>query len=106
MHYSGIHFLSGYTSSNNYDVTLMICLLRNFSPIVQPSNGFDRLPPASEISDGADLARIKSYRNKISHAEKDEISKQDFAIAWACVFEVNYNTFISDSKLDQNKYNQ
>lgn len=82
-------FISGNTSSENYDVTLMICLLRNFSTIVPPSNGYDKMPPATEISDGADLARIKYYRNQIVHAEKDEISKQDFTIAWACVSKVN-----------------
>ncbi|XP_063438975.1 serine/threonine-protein phosphatase 6 regulatory ankyrin repeat subunit B-like isoform X2 [Mytilus trossulus] len=76
---------SGNTSSENYDVTLMICLLRNLSTIVPPSNGYDQMPPATEISDGSDLARIKYYRNQIVHAEKDEIAKQDFTIAWACV---------------------
>lgn len=82
-------FISGNTSSENYDVTLMICLLRNFSTIVPPSNGYDKMPPATEISDGADLARIKYYRNQIVHAEKDEIAKQDFTIAWACISKVN-----------------
>ncbi|CAG2232774.1 unnamed protein product [Mytilus edulis] len=47
------------------------------------------MPPATEISDGADLARIKYYRNQIVHAEKDEIAKQDFTIAWACDEHIN-----------------
>ncbi|XP_052077287.1 uncharacterized protein LOC127715285 [Mytilus californianus] len=81
---------TGYTSSVNYDVTLMICLLRNLSIIAPPSLGFDKLPPATEISDGADLARIKHHRNFIAHPGKDELSTCEFNSMWACVSEAVY----------------
>lgn len=80
--------IAGYTSAANYDVTLMICLLRNLSSISPPSLGFNELPPATEISDGADLARIKYHRNLIAHADKDELSTGEFNSMWACVSEV------------------
>ncbi|CAG2252420.1 unnamed protein product [Mytilus edulis] len=76
---------SGITSSENYDITLMICLLRNMTNILQPTLGYDKLPPVTEVSDGADLARIKYYRNFMAHTEKDELSNEDFNTMWICV---------------------
>lgn len=59
--------------------------------IVKRSHGFDKLPLVTEVSDGADLARIKYYRNVMAHAEKDELSNEDFNTMWICVSEVkNY----------------
>lgn len=55
--------------------------------IVKPSHRFDKLPPVTEVSDGADLARIKYYRNVMAHAEKDELSNEDFNTMWICVSE-------------------
>ncbi|CAC5423324.1 unnamed protein product [Mytilus coruscus] len=55
--------------------------------IVPPSRGFDKLPPVKEVSDGADVARIKYYRNVMAHAEKDELSNEDFNTMWICVSE-------------------
>ncbi|VDI64414.1 Hypothetical predicted protein [Mytilus galloprovincialis] len=102
---------TGYTSSDNYDVTLMICLLRNLSTISPPSLGYDKLPPATEISDGADLARIKYHRNLIAHADKDELTTGEFNTMWACVYEAvlrlggaGYRTTCEDlSQLNLNK---
>ncbi|CAG2189155.1 unnamed protein product [Mytilus edulis] len=65
----------------------MICLLRNLSTISPPSLGYDKLPPATEISDGADLARIKYFRNLIAHPDKDELTTGEFNSMWACVSE-------------------
>ncbi|XP_063414552.1 uncharacterized protein LOC134696615 [Mytilus trossulus] len=76
---------SGITSSENYDITLMICLLRNMTNILQPCLGYDKLPPVTETSDGADLARIKYYRNFMAHTETDELSNEDFNTMWICI---------------------
>jgi hypothetical protein len=47
-------------SSKDFDITLMICLLRNLMPIDIMDN---RLPSATDTSLRADLSRIKYYRN-------------------------------------------
>lgn len=81
--------MTGIPSSKNYDVTLMIYLLRNLTTVQPPSNGFDVLPPASEIHDGADLARIKYYRNRYAHFETDKLTSTDFLLIWEDITEVD-----------------
>jgi len=89
IHYSFIllfvPFFSGATTnSDQYDVTLLICLLRNIAapPIIKPVTGFDQLPQSHDTSEGADLARIKYYRNVIAHPADAGISNDDFNNAW------------------------
>ncbi|CAG2187461.1 unnamed protein product [Mytilus edulis] len=53
----------GNACSTTFDLSLMICLLRNITSI--PIT--DELPFYSNKSEGADLSRLKYYRNMISH---------------------------------------
>ncbi|XP_071133693.1 uncharacterized protein [Mytilus edulis] len=74
---------NGIPESKNFDITLMICLLRNLAKTPQPSHGFDSLPPPNEITPGADLARIKYYRNQFAHridSKMDDISFNQYWI--------------------------
>jgi hypothetical protein len=57
---------SGEPSSKDFDITLMICLLRNLIPHITI---MDRLPSATDTSLGADLSRIKYYRNIIGNSQ-------------------------------------
>ena len=72
------------TNSDQYDVTLLICLLRNIAepPIIKPVTGFDKLPQSHDTSEGADLARIKYYRNVLAHPADAGTSNDDFNNAW------------------------
>jgi hypothetical protein len=72
--YLSSQYLIGSSSSQDFDVTLMVCLLRNLTHIAPPVNGFDVLPSSQEKSIGADLARIKFYRNRLAHSDDDKIS--------------------------------
>lgn len=65
-----------------FDVTLMVYLIRNFSNINRPTNGFDSLPLPTDTSPESDLARIKWYRNKLSHHDSDKIDSVFFTEAW------------------------
>lgn len=76
-------------SSSNFDLTLLICLLRNISGIATPVNGFDLLPLAADKSPGGDLARIKHYRNLSAHSEDSKLANNAFNNAWTDVSEVN-----------------
>ncbi|XP_063404193.1 uncharacterized protein LOC134687664 [Mytilus trossulus] len=75
----------GVPDSKTFDVTLMICLIRNLTSVIPPINGFDKLPLPGETTTGSDLARIKWYRNILAHHDSNTMSTCDFNTAWACV---------------------
>lgn len=68
--------------SDKFDVNLIISLLRNFANIEPPSLGYDNLPPTTEISTGADLARIIYYKNIVSHSFPNTFRTQYFNGIW------------------------
>ncbi|XP_071135690.1 ankyrin-1-like [Mytilus edulis] len=70
--------VSGSACSTEFDLTLMICLIRNLTTI---SIG-DALPVASDTSQGADLSRLKHYRNKIVHCGVGILSDKEFEECW------------------------
>ncbi|CAC5408428.1 unnamed protein product [Mytilus coruscus] len=71
--------------SKTFDITLMITLLRNLTPITHPHGGYDCLPSAMETTPGADLARIKYYRNYLAHLDDGKVGTTDFNTAWDIV---------------------
>ncbi|CAG2214554.1 unnamed protein product [Mytilus edulis] len=73
---------NGIPDSKTFDVTLMICLIRNLTSINPPINGFDSLPLPGETTPGSDLARIKYYRNKLAHHDSNTIDTAYFHTAW------------------------
>ena len=54
-----------YGNSADFDVTLLVCLLRTICNLTPPSTGWDALPPSADHSLTADIARIKYYRNSV-----------------------------------------
>ncbi|XP_071160487.1 E3 ubiquitin-protein ligase DZIP3-like [Mytilus edulis] len=85
--------------SKTFDVTLMILLLRNLTPMDPPLCGFDSVPSMIEITHAADLARIKYYRNYLAHLDDGKLATGFFNTAWndiACVciyIKVNFSDF-------------
>ncbi|OPL32993.1 hypothetical protein AM593_03546, partial [Mytilus galloprovincialis] len=73
---------NGVPDSKTFDVTLMICLIRNLTSISPPINGFDTLPLPVETTPGPDLARIKCYRNKLAHHDSNKIDTAFSNTAW------------------------
>ncbi|XP_071181341.1 uncharacterized protein [Mytilus edulis] len=69
--------------STNFDVTLMFRLIRNLTSINPPINGFDSLPLPRETTPGADLARIRFYRNLLVHHDSNTMANDDFNTAWS-----------------------
>jgi hypothetical protein len=82
---------SGEPSSKDFDITLMICLLRNLIPIdIMDNNLFI----ATDTSLRADLSRIKFYRNIIVHECDDAlVNDTDFESYWKDVTPVIHNYF-------------
>ncbi|CAC5416514.1 unnamed protein product [Mytilus coruscus] len=70
--------VSGMTCSETFDVTLMICLIRNLTNITV----VDTCPHLNDTSAGADLSRIKYYRNRITHSDSGTITDADFITYW------------------------
>ncbi|CAG2238415.1 unnamed protein product [Mytilus edulis] len=73
------------TSSKDFDLSLMICLLRNIGGLLTPSNGWDHLPHPNDILPGAHLATLKWYRNQLAHTTVTSMDENEFTDKWVGV---------------------
>ena len=73
-------------SSKNFDITLLMTLLRNICGLAPPMTGWDVLPAATDVTDTsceADIARVKYFRNVVyAHAEHASIDDSEFHRHW------------------------
>ena len=70
-------------SSANFDVTLLMVLLRNICGLVPPPTGWDSLPAATDLTPKADIVRIKYYRNTVyGHASDASVDDATFSQYW------------------------
>ncbi len=66
-------------SSKNFDITLLMVLLRNICGLVPPATGWNNLPAATDLTPEADIVRIKCYRNTVySHASEASVDDTTF----------------------------
>lgn len=81
-------------SSDMFDVTLMVCLLRHFIDLdIQNS-----LPLDTNLTMGADISRIRFYRNYIVHSDSGKVTGNKFSEIWICVAEVILQLKITNSQ--------
>ena len=70
-------------SSKDFDVTLLMVLLRNICGLTPPTTGWDNLPPAVDTSAEANIARVKYYRNHVyGHASQASVDDATFNTYW------------------------
>ena len=70
-------------SSANFDVTLLMVLLRNICNLNPPVTGWDEEPSKSDKSLEADIVRIKYFRNTVyAHAEQASVNDTTFLTHW------------------------
>ena len=70
-------------SSKEFDITLLMVLLRNICDLVPPVTGWDSLPPATDITLQADIARIKYYRNTVyGHTSEASVDDEQYNMYW------------------------
>ena len=70
-------------SSKNFDITLLMVLLRNICGLVRPATGRDTLPPETDTTLEADIVRIKCYRNTVyGHASQASVDDPLFNQYW------------------------
>ena len=70
-------------SSVGFDITLLMVLLRNICGLAPPSTGWDSLPPSTDLSKQANIARLKYYRNTVyGHASQASVDDVAFNNYW------------------------
>ena len=70
-------------SSKNFDITLLMVLLRNICGLAPPATGWDTLPLAADTTLEADIVRIKCYRNTVyGHASEASVDDATFNRYW------------------------
>ena len=93
-------------SSQHFDITLLMVLLRNICSLVPPVTGWDALPPAADTTLEADIARIKYFRNTVyGHASEASVDDATFNQYWKDIQEAivrlggaGYQSAIDDLK--------
>ena len=66
-----------------FDITLLHLLIREFSNLPPPSGtGWHTLPAQSDASIEANIARIKYFRNELSHSPSTAITESEFEDKW------------------------
>ena len=68
-----------YGKSTDFDISLLCKLLREICSLTPPATGWKDLPNITDHSLGADLVRVRIYRNKIyGHNHTMEVTNADF----------------------------
>ena len=94
----------GTPNSINFDITLLFLLLRNICGLSPPLSGWDRMPPASDTSFEANLARMKYHRNVLyGHVTSTGIQTSVFDVKWQEVSSVLVSLGLSQSEVDRLK---
>ena len=94
----------GTPNSINFDITLLFLLLRNICGLHPPLSGWDRMPPVSDTSREANLARIKCYRNELyGHVTTTGIQTSVFDVKWQEVSSILVSLGLSQSEVDRLK---
>ena len=76
-------------SSQHFDITLLMVLLRNICGLVPPATGWDILPPAADTTLEADIVRIKFYRNTVyGHVSEFPVDDAKFNRYWKDIQDV------------------
>ena len=70
-------------TSGDFDITLLMVLLRNMCGLAAPATGWDSLPSGSDTSIEANIARVKYYRNSVyGHASQASVDDPTFNSLW------------------------
>ena len=70
-------------TSEDFDITLLMVLLRNICGLPAPATGWDSLPPTSDTSVEANIARVKHNRNSVyGHASQASVDDPTFNSLW------------------------
>ena len=69
-------------NDDEFDITLLYLLIREFSNLPAPAKGWNELPDKTDDSIQANVTRIKCFRNELSHRSSTAISESEFEEKW------------------------
>lgn len=76
-------------SSQHFDITLLMILLRNVCDLDPPIDGWDRPPSKENRTTAADIVRVTYYRDTVySHARKAAVDDETFNLYWTYTTDV------------------
>ena len=95
-------------SSRNFETSLVVFLLRNIWGLTLPASGQNDLPPVTDTSPVADIARIKILRDRVySHVTSGSVDDPTFSSYWNDIKDTfqriggaRYQDVINDLKTD------
>lgn len=74
---------AGNPNSKNFDITLLVILLRNICSLLNPAAGWNTMPPNVDRSVEANIVRIKLFRNEVyAHVVATEVDDAKFEYLW------------------------
>ena len=90
---------------NTFDITLLSSLLQNIHGlIIKPTAGWHKKPNASDTSDGANILRIRYFRNELhAHISETGISTDAFKLHWNEVSLLLVNMGLDQKDIDRLK---
>ena len=90
--------------SNTFDITLLFLLLTSICGLSPPFSGWHMMPPSSDTTLEANLARIKAYRNELyGHVARTGIQTAMFNSKWKEISSVLVSLGLSQSEVDRLK---
>ena len=95
-------------SSEKFDITLLMVLLKSICGLTAPATGWDNLPLPTDVSCAADIARIKFYRNTLYTHAQASVDDTTFDHYWTNIRDTlvrlggaAYETAIDDLRYDR-----
>lgn len=80
--------MSPTVSSEDFDITLLVALLRNICGLSAPATGWNSLPSSTDTTQTADIIRIRIHRNEVfAHANKASVDDSTFNNYWVSIKE-------------------
>lgn len=71
--------------------------------MIPPNGGYDQLPTITDTTPGADLSRIKYYRNFLAHLDDGRIDTTFFNTAWTDITGVCIGILFSENYFFRSK---
>ena len=90
--------------SETFDITLLFLLLINICGLTPPPSGWHALPPPSDTSHEANLARVKFYRNILyGHVTTTSVDIPTFSALWTEISGVLVRLGLDQTEVDRLK---
>ena len=90
--------------SKTFDITLLFLLLTNICGLTPPLSGWHALPPLSDTSHEANLARVKFYRNVLyGHVTTTGVDTPTFSALWTEISGVLVSLGLDQTEADRLK---